>query len=707
MPDTAEHSPAHPAQLDRKPKRPRTSTACDACRKRAKPVCSRCTTMKLECLYAYDADKRKPVTKEMINAMQGKIDALEAELAALKTGKGVEDDVSAFTAGKSGTGGRPAVSDAFCGGLAYNSTGELRFYGPTSSYRAILSDGVGASAVEAARAWSLTRAPIPFAPPLDPHLPRRPPVLSRELSDKLIKLAFEFCFSQFQLVDERAFMTDLANSATLRTPNYSPLLLHVVLGIGSRYLDPDDPLFTRELCSDMDDVSTRGDVFIEWGRLMLDQEFYHPDISTIRSLTCLAVYLAGQALDGPALMFAAQAMRMVEDFGVHLDIHRLSIGSGGISQSLRSARRNAFFAAFQTDVGLCVYLGRQPLLSVADIDTALPPIENEIEYDEPAYRSSSFHAACKLINITSRLLDTVYSLKAGVSLAARQAAVPELHLSLEKWYHELPSPLRASTPTPSKAPHPHILGLNALYYATVVQLHRPFFHRTNAGGEAGVATEKCLSAAKNIVRLVKLQREAHGLRFVHPLFQYCCFTAGTILALSATEDRILGVPSRDLERKTQAGVDLKAIISALREIGKTWKTSLTSASVLEAFIQTWTTTGGSAAAGTEHAVPTGVSLPVVPAVPQAVPLNPPVFNLPSAAAKAVGPSAAPPPEVQTQAASSFAAGLTAASFPAIFPSWNLEAGDSTLDDFMNILHGAPEQASPLNFDFSPFGGQPP
>lgn len=62
------------------------------------------------------------------------------------------------------------------------------------------------------------------------------------------------------------------------------------------------------------------------------------------------------------------------------------------------------------------------------------------------------------MRILSKLLSTVYSLKPGVTLESRRAALPEIHLALERWYHELPSPLRASTPTPAKAPHCHILG---------------------------------------------------------------------------------------------------------------------------------------------------------------------------------------------------------------------------------------------------------
>ncbi|GAA5824958.1 hypothetical protein JCM11251_006040 [Rhodosporidiobolus azoricus] len=714
---------------ERPAKRPRTSTACDACRKRRakcdgeKPKCTRCKSMKLECLYAFDADKRKPVTKDIVNALTMRIVALEKELAEVKAQKGIDDAVPLNRPHTSATlaSDRPAVTDSFCGGLALNSYGELRFYGPTSSYRAILGEATEGS-VEAARAWSLTRAPIPYAPPLDPYLPRKPPVLSADLSNRLIGLAFEYCFSQFGLVDERAFLADLSKSASQRTANYSPLLLHIVLAVGCRYLDPEDRDFKQELCGDMEDPSTRGDVFINWARMMLDQEWLHPDFSTIRSLTTLSVYLAGQAMDGPALMFASQAMRLCEDFGLHLDIHRLRIGSGGIPQHLRDLRCGAFYSAFFMDTLQCTYLGRRPLLSVADLDLDVPQVDSDIEYDSPSYRSSSFHAASKLVRIMSRLLDTVYSLKAGISLATRQAAVPELHLALETWYLELPSPLRASTPTPSKAPHPHILGLNALYHATVIQLHRPFFRRTSDGSEMGVSTEKCLSSAKHIescplpqensqsamadlasgtqVRLVKLQREAYGLRFVHPLFQYCCFTSGTILALSATENNISGVPTRDAERKLQADIDLKDVISALREVGQTWKTALTSANVLETFIQSW---GAGQAQAAAHVLPSGVSLPIEPALaPEPPAPHPPVYpplQIPEADV-----TRSPSPGAFDAGSgglfSDFTAGLTAGSFEHIFPLWDLETGGSSLDDFMGLLHPTPDAASEA-FDLDP------
>lgn len=264
------------------------------------------------------------------------------------------------------------------------------------------------------------------------------------------------------------------------------------------------------------------------------------------------------------------------------------MGSGGIRDELITARRDTFYAALQTNVLLSLYIGRSCQLTAEDIDQSIPEIDHEVEFEPPTipYRSSSFHFASKLILIASRMASTVYALKPNISLAARQAAVPELHLALESWYHTLSGPLRAATTTVSKAPHPHIIALNLLYHLIVIQLHRPFFRRFKLDNTQSVSTEKCLAASKHVVRLVKLQRESHGLRYVSPLFQHACFCAGTILAVAAVEEdpsATIGTPAYEKfeARRTQARMDLTTITSALRDVGATWTTAHTSADVLE------------------------------------------------------------------------------------------------------------------------------
>ncbi|KPV73843.1 uncharacterized protein RHOBADRAFT_54437 [Rhodotorula graminis WP1] len=577
--------------------------------------------------YELGGDKRKPYTKAVVQAMQLRIDTLEAQLAALTAGsRPPSPDMDLDRPSKSplelavdsaraqpppdrpGTsrptvtgptsqsfaeGSAPQVNpnpdqaDTFQGGLAVNAHGELRFYGPTSSYRAVLAGSTSSldapETVNAIRAFSLTRAPIPTASPADPALPRRPPELAPDFKVKLLKLAFEYCFSHYSIVPERQFFADWQRYPLERTQSYSPFLLNVTLAVGCRYLGSDDD-YPPEICGLLGDFDTRGDVFVTWSRYLLDQEWYNPTLSTIRGLLVLGLYLAGRGFDGPCFMFVGLALKLTEDFGLNLGPHRLSINMGmPLSDELITARRACFWSAFCSDIVSSMYIGRSIAFPPEMVDTDPPPVVAELDYDSPMYRSSAFHWASRLIFIASKVMSRVYSLKPGISLAQRQAMVPELHLLLESWHHELPSHLRASGSDPLKAPHPHILVLNMTLHLVHISLHRPFFRRRcPATSTINISTEKCLMAASNIVRLVKLLRGSAGLRFSAPGVQHAAFNAGTVLAISAVEDGISANPKRDLERRGQASKDLRFIIECLKEIGTTWTTAHTSAGVLEA-----------------------------------------------------------------------------------------------------------------------------
>lgn len=109
--------------------------------------------------------------------------------------------------------------------------------------------------------------------------------------------------------ERRAFYHDMDRYPHQRTAHYSPFLLNVVLGIGCRYLDPNED-FPLSICADQGDRSTRGDVFINWARYLVDQEWYNPKISTVKALVLLGVYLAGRGLDGPAMMLHSSGERL-------------------------------------------------------------------------------------------------------------------------------------------------------------------------------------------------------------------------------------------------------------------------------------------------------------------------------------------------------------------------------------------------------------
>ncbi|GAA5918333.1 hypothetical protein JCM6882_008217, partial [Rhodosporidiobolus microsporus] len=383
-----------------------------------------------------------------------------------------------------------------------------------------------------------------------------------------------------------------------RTQHYSPFLMNVILAVGCRYLDPDEE-YPAEICGLIGDPDTRGEcvvslspseifVFCTWARYLLDQEWYNPQLSTIRGLLVLGLYLAGRGFDGPCLVFVKNALTLAIDFGLNLGPHRLSMSMGvAITDDLIESRNSTFWSCFCSDIIASLYIGRPPSFTPDVIDTPPPAIVPEFDFEEPLYRSSAFHWSSRLIFVASKILTTVYTLKPGVSLQTRQGAVPELHLLLESWYHELPSHLRASGSDPSKAPHAHILVLQCAYNMLHISLHRPFFRRRSSDPTTNVSTEKCLVAASNIVRLIKLLRGSAGLRKAAPGVQHAAFNAGTVLAISAVEDGISDNAKQDTERRAQAKKDLKLIVASLKEIGATWTTAHTSAGVLEALTLQW------------------------------------------------------------------------------------------------------------------------
>lgn len=102
--------------------------------------------------------------------------------------------------------------------------------------------------------------------------PPPPPTLSPELQHQLLRFAFDYAVATFNLVDERHFYADMLVNPNDQTQHYSPFLLNILLGIGCRYLDPLSN-FPRELCSVLDDPSTRGEPFITYARSSIEREW--------------------------------------------------------------------------------------------------------------------------------------------------------------------------------------------------------------------------------------------------------------------------------------------------------------------------------------------------------------------------------------------------------------------------------------------------
>lgn len=70
--------------------------------------------------------------------------------------------------------------------------------------------------------------------------------------------------------------------------------------------------------------------------------------------------------------------------GLHLGIHRLTIGHGGISEELLTARRDTFWSAFASDVIAALYIGRNIAIDPLEVDTIPSPVVAADEYEAPS-----------------------------------------------------------------------------------------------------------------------------------------------------------------------------------------------------------------------------------------------------------------------------------------------------------------------------------
>ncbi|SCV70666.1 BQ2448_3428 [Microbotryum intermedium] len=460
-------------------KRGRATLACLTCRRKRikcsgdQPTCGPCRSQQRTCEWSWE-DKRKPYTKEVVDALKQQIANLECKLAELSTVGNASNrprrpsfnEISAAATLSSLAPGlnepSTALSPRAAGGLARNAHGELRFFGPGSTHILMAQSAANQQSLERSAAHILTRAPNPrIANCL--AIPPRPPELDPIFRARLLRLAFDYVLPLFQVVDERRFLSELKAHPHDRTDAYSPFMLNILLGIGCRYLDPEED-FPREVCSDLNDSSTKGDVFINYARFCLDSEWNWPKISTLRGLVCLALYLTGRGMDGLAWLYTGMSSLVAENFGLHLLIAHLPNARATVDEELVIARRDAFFAIFSNEVLLAMHIGRNSNFRPDEFDQVPGPIDPSADFDPPLYRSSVFHWSSKLATIANKVLSRVY-VKRGEALAARKQEVPSLHLELQTWYHALPSHIKVASSDTVKAPSPLLIGAHALLTA--------------------------------------------------------------------------------------------------------------------------------------------------------------------------------------------------------------------------------------------------
>ncbi|KAF8452405.1 fungal-specific transcription factor domain-containing protein [Boletus edulis BED1] len=389
----------------------------------------------------------------------------------------------------------------------------------------------------------------------------------------------------------------------------SPLLLLSMFAIAARYSPSSSPPHSPRCSTPTSPYPlkstpmwTAGDDFLLLAKNLLDNTYASSMPSTVQSLLLLAYREIGIGAMAQAWVYTGMAVRMAQDLGMHRAADgwaRVGMGQLFGPRELQE-RRRIWWGCIVLDSYVSTYIGRPLAIFEWDYDTLLPSVE-ESDEQEPwtphpslppdtrrhGYRPgtevmqpvpgrilSCFNASATLSAILSKIVQSIYSIRTTTSRHADSIHIEGL---LDKWYFNLPEPLRFEMRYDSmgnlstgsgRMPLPHVLTLHMKYWCTTLLLHRPFKSENGDDADTPAVSKKnyelCVGAANHITSIVTLYREKYCLQRAPVFLIFYVFTAAImhVTSLSVCPD------------DPQARMGLAKCMDALQDMDAVWPAAL-------------------------------------------------------------------------------------------------------------------------------------
>ncbi|TFK71119.1 hypothetical protein BDN72DRAFT_479127 [Pluteus cervinus] len=497
------------------------------------------------------------------------------------------------------------------GQLSLNEDEQVRYHGKASGLH-LLGNKERLDARNEGGIWRFPKARV--WPPLpsgsrtmngEGEYPSQLP--DRSTQEHLLDLYFTHVHPSFPVVQKRALLDTFVSSPTGSmdaqspesdtngTPNPSApynrrrrripaLLLLAMYSIAARYDDTTNPP-----PSDGSLMWVAGDEYLDRAKVILDGTYASSRPSTCQALLLMGYRELGIGAMAQAWTYIGMAIRMAQDLGMHRSADgwaRVGLGGRLFGEEELHERKRIWFTCVIMDKYVSTYIGRPLMIFERDFDTSLPS-EDELEEQEewstvsltgertppvPGRVISCFNASANLSCILSRIVQTIYAVRPGMSRHAESVVMEGL---LDKWYIELPEHLRYD-PVTTKVPilPPHILTLHMQYWCAVLLLHRPFIrnvynprskHSEDSDDEKSRAIaeksyELCAGAANHITSIVATYLERYPLKHCAVFLCYYIFTASIMHVTTLTVH-----PS-----DPQARLGLARCMDALRMMETVW-----------------------------------------------------------------------------------------------------------------------------------------
>ncbi|KAK5799257.1 fungal-specific transcription factor domain-containing protein [Linnemannia elongata] len=429
---------------------------------------------------------------------------------------------------------------------------------------------------------------------LDQSTPLGFVITNKSVIQYLVHVYFECFHHHWMIVDKQKFLAQLKDPAS--PPD--PLLLVAICAAGAKYSDHEG------LCAEPGNLSTIGEQFLTHARILLQDRFDMPSMSTLQALLILYWCQVQTGRASLRFMYVGMAIRMAQEIGLNrpLDPKRLK----DMDEREVQIRKTIWWSCYQADRWTSAALGKPMVISdvdcVVDYPTSVDPSEK--------FYIDSF---CHMTDLSKILGKIILHLYTSTNVATCSSAVfSHLDQSLSAWIASMPTTgndsQETSLPTPisldsatntptrkntspyphqrrrstagskpgtpdiaqrlamdSNAPEPSAVGYYALLYHTArIMLYRPFLHNSNLAPALPLTLQSPLSrcresavAISEIAETMVTEQRSYRQLFNSIHFSLCA--AATVhrfvlVSPKGSLDPSKGTDSMDVRTPTEEGI---------------------------------------------------------------------------------------------------------------------------------------------------------
>ncbi|KAF9278308.1 hypothetical protein BGZ68_008657 [Mortierella alpina] len=258
---------------------------------------------------------------------------------------------------------------------------------------------------------------------LDQSIPVGFVITNKSVIQYLVHVYFECFHPHWMIVDKDKFMAQLKDAVS--PPD--PLLLVAICAAGAKYSDHEG------LCAEPGNLSSIGEQFLTHARILLQDRFDMPSMSTLQALLILYWCQVQTGRASLRFMYVGMAIRMAQEMGLNrpLDSKRAK----ETDEREIQIRKTIWWSCYQADRWTSAALGKPMVIS--DVDCL-------VDYPASVNESDRFHvqAFCHMTDLAKILGKVILNLYTATNAATCSSATfVHLDQSLSAWIEAMPSAL--------------------------------------------------------------------------------------------------------------------------------------------------------------------------------------------------------------------------------------------------------------------------